>query len=89
MMQLLSKSMTNNKTSILWAFIIATSAIEDIDSIPISSTNDLLLSYKIEMIIRSVLPRSICVCSNRMPNHECKYVFNFVSIVKAFIQKTQ
>ena len=69
---------------------MASSAIEDIDSIPISSTNDLLyVSYKIEMIIRSVLPRSICVCSNRMQNHECKYFFNFVSIVKAFIQTTQ
>ena len=69
---------------------MSSSAIEDMNSIPILSTNDsLYFSYKKEMILRIVLPGSICVRSNRMPNHECKYISNFVSVVKAFIQKTQ
>ena len=41
------------------------------------------------MIPRIVLPLSIGDFDGKMPNHECKYVFDFVSIVKAFIQKTQ
>ena len=72
---------------------MSSSAIEDMNSIPILSTNDSFIvayfSYKKEMILRIVLPGSICVRSNRMPNHECKYISNFVSVVKAFIQKTQ
>ena len=73
---------------------MSSSAIEDMNSIPILSTNDSFLivayvSYKKELILRIVLPGSICVRSNRMPNHECKYISNFVSVVKAFIQKTQ
>ena len=67
---------------------MSSSAIEDMNSIPILSTNE-YFSYKKEMILRIVLPGSICVRSNRMPNHECKYISNFVSVVKAFIQKTQ
>ena len=67
---------------------MSSSAIEDMNSIPILSIND-SFSYKKELILRIVLPGSICVRSNRMPNHECKYISNFVSVVKAFIQKTQ
>ena len=45
--------------------------------------------YKIDMTLRNVLPGSICVRSNRMPNHQCKYALNFVSVVKDFIEKAQ